>query len=128
MTVILRRQPCLSFPHGGLVLPDANLAEGVVGQVDVADDRVLQEALADDEAGSWVDGVAAKTQRLMQTITRRAKPCRVRVDRWRKSTITLCGSEKLFLGDNMCMSFHSCILDVVVAAEEPRGTSGGKSS
>lgn len=58
--MIVQPDANLAFPDANVVLPDANLAEGVVGQVDVADDRVLQEALADYEAGSRVDGIAAK--------------------------------------------------------------------
>ena len=40
--------------------PDADLAERVVGQIDVANARVLHEALADHEACSRVEGVACE--------------------------------------------------------------------
>lgn len=41
-------------------LPYSNLAERVVGQIDVADGRVLHQALADHEAGPRVDRVAGE--------------------------------------------------------------------
>lgn len=44
----------------GKVLPDSDLAERVVGQIDVADARVLQQPLADHEAGSRIDRVTGE--------------------------------------------------------------------
>lgn len=41
--------------------PDSDLAEGIVGQIDVPDARVLQQTLADHEACPRVDGVAGDT-------------------------------------------------------------------
>lgn len=60
---------------GILCSPDSDLAERVIRQVNAADARVTQQALADHETSPRIDGVAGQTQSLRDNIRHGRSTC-----------------------------------------------------